>query len=191
MGADDQVGEVELPVALKTARGAAFLVIACTSAGAFAGWNAYSSRSGEGALQATYIARAAATVPLTSNREAKADKLPVRTRVASLEPMVKTDLADAGVARIAAVPATVPLPPTKPKIPAAQPPQAANGGLDESQISHIKTRLRLTPSQMQYWPAVEAALRDVIRQHAREARRSGSHVTAANIDTNSPEVQRL
>ena len=59
-----------------------------------------------------------------------------------------------------------------------------------SRRSHTsRAAFRLTPSQQQYWPAVEAALRDVLRQQRRP--HPGAPRSAANIDTNSPEVQRL
>jgi len=66
---------------------------------------------------------------------------------------------------------------------------ASTGLLDDGQISGLKGRLRLTSEQAEYWPAVEAALRDVVRTHLRGTRHaSGGKV---NIDTNSPEVQKL
>ena len=73
--------------------------------------------------------------------------------------------------------------PPPPKAPAAA------GLLDDGQISGLKGRLRLTSEQAEYWPAVEAALRDVVRTHMRGTRHaSGGKM---NIDTNSPEVQKL
>jgi hypothetical protein len=66
---------------------------------------------------------------------------------------------------------------------------ASTGLLDDGQISGLKGRLRLTSDQAEYWPAVEAALRDVARTHLRGTK----HVFGGkvNIDTNSPEVQKL
>ena len=74
-----------------------------------------------------------------------------------------------------------PLPPT--------PAPHATGLLDDGQIAGLKGRLRLTSDQVEYWPAVEAALRDVVRKQLRGTR----HVYGGkvNIDTNSPEVQKL
>ena len=68
-------------------------------------------------------------------------------------------------------------------------PQATSGLLDDGQIAGLKGRLRLTSDQVDYWPAVEAALRDVVRKQLRGTR----HVYGGkvNIDTNSPEVQKL
>jgi hypothetical protein len=79
-----------------------------------------------------------------------------------------------------------PLPPRKPK----RAPETSEGLLDDAQIAGIRTRLRLTPPQEEYWPAVEAALREVGRVHFRRGalRANGS---APNIDVNSPEVQKL
>jgi hypothetical protein len=78
----------------------------------------------------------------------------------------------------------------KPKpLPPAAAPQAANGLLDDGQIAGLKGRLRLTSDQVEYWPAVEAALRDVVRKQLRGTKHvSGGKV---NIDTNSAEVQKL
>ena len=59
-----------------------------------------------------------------------------------------------------------------------------NGLLDDGQIAGLKGRLRLTSDQAEYWPAVEAALRDVVRtqlrgrQQSRAAARSTSTSTA-------------
>ena len=78
----------------------------------------------------------------------------------------------------------------KPKpLPPTPAPHAANGLLDDGQIAGLKGRLRLTSDQVEYWPAVEAALRDVVRKQLRGTKHvSGGKV---NIDTNSAEVQKL
>ena len=78
----------------------------------------------------------------------------------------------------------------KPKpLPPPPAPHATNGLLDDGQIAGLKGRLRLTSDQVEYWPAVEAALRDVVRKQLRGTK----HVVGGkvNIDTNSPEVQKL
>jgi hypothetical protein len=62
---------------------------------------------------------------------------------------------------------------------------ASNSILDDSQISGLKGRLRLTDDQVGYWPAVEAALREVVRTQLHGAK------SAQGIDVNSPEVQKL
>lgn len=76
----------------------------------------------------------------------------------------------------------------KPK-PASTPPSATSGILDDQQIAGLRGRLRLTSEQAEYWPAIEEALRDVVRTQFR-----GRHVARGskpNIDVNSPEVQKL
>jgi hypothetical protein len=89
--------------------------------------------------------------------------------------------------------APAPLPHEKPKRLLPAPPPAAapaqSGLLDDGQINGLKGRLRLTSDQVEYWPAVEAALRDVVRTQLRGPR----HAVAGkvNIDTNAPEVQKL
>jgi hypothetical protein len=76
-----------------------------------------------------------------------------------------------------------------PPPPAAHAAPASTGLLDDGQISGLKGRLRLTSDQVEYWPAVEAALRDVVRTQLRGTKHAvGGKV---NIDTNSPEVQKL
>jgi hypothetical protein len=62
--------------------------------------------------------------------------------------------------------------------------------LDDAQISALRTRLNLTPTQEEFWPAVEVTLRNVVRQHARKNRRNDQR-GAPQIDVNSPEVQQL
>jgi hypothetical protein len=77
--------------------------------------------------------------------------------------------------------------PDKPKhAPAAQ--AQSNSFLDDGQIAGLRSRLRLSSDQAEYWPAVEAALRDVVNTQLR-----GRHAVhgKVNIDTNSPEVQKL
>ena len=85
-------------------------------------------------------------------------------------------------------------PAEKPKHPSPPPPPAPapsahSGLLDDNQISGLKGRLRLSSDQVEYWPAVEAALRDVVRTQLRGTK----HAVAGkvNIDTDSPEVQKL
>jgi hypothetical protein len=89
----------------------------------------------------------------------------------------------------AAEPKAADNPTDKPKRLLPPPPPPATGLLDDGQISGLKGRLRLTSDQAEYWPAVEAALRDVVRTQMRGTKRAlGGKV---NIDTNSPEVQKL
>jgi hypothetical protein len=68
------------------------------------------------------------------------------------------------------------------------PPRAAkpdNHVLNDAQISAIKARLKLTPDQQRYWPAVEAALRGL----AYKVNKSGGKL--ASVDSESVEVQQL
>jgi hypothetical protein len=80
---------------------------------------------------------------------------------------------------------TAHLPPPPPPAPPTH-----SSVLDDSQISGLKGRLRLTSDQVGYWPAVEAALRDVVRTQLRGAVKA-AHGGRTNIDVNSPEVQKL
>jgi hypothetical protein len=107
---------------------------------------------------------------------------------AAAEPKVAAEpKATAEPKTVAVAPAA--LPHEKPKrLPPPAPP-AASGLLDDSQINGLKGRLRLTSDQVEYWPAVEAALRDVVRTQLRGSKHiAGGRV---NIDTNSAEVQKL
>lgn len=78
----------------------------------------------------------------------------------------------------------------KPKLVTKPPPQKPYTLLSDAQIATIKERLRLSPEQESYWPAVETALRAVARKiHA--TRQAGPHATSAPIDPDSAEVQQL
>jgi hypothetical protein len=86
--------------------------------------------------------------------------------------------------------AAVPLPLHRPKhllLPPAQPASA----FDDTQISGLKGRLQLTSDQVEYWPPVELALRDVVRTQLNEGRAKHARGGKVNIDVNSPEVQKL
>jgi len=54
----------------------------------------------------------------------------------------------------------------------------------DSQIASIRTKLKLSPQQQAYWPAVASALRNI--DYVRHP--SGKN---ASIDPNSPGVQQL
>jgi hypothetical protein len=86
--------------------------------------------------------------------------------------------------------AALPVAPEKPKRQAPPAPPAPTTMLDDGAIAGLKTRLRLTSDQMEYWPAVESALREVARTQLRHTGKQmqGSKV---NIDVNSAEVQQL
>ncbi len=198
-------------------KAARFLVLftctAGTSAAAVVGWSAYSTEPSEAAFEPAVLQQ--------SNHTAKADRLPVTQASAqAFAPAFQLASVDSGhiPAELpsgfrmtpAEQPAPMALAPTTPDVVTAQPPAVApektkraaiplppsppehkNAILDESQIASIKTRLRLTESQMEYWPAVEAALLDVVRKHARGVRNRSTYAAASKIDVNSPEVQSL
>jgi hypothetical protein len=87
--------------------------------------------------------------------------------------------------------ALAPMPHERPKLlPPPPAPPKASGLLDDNQIAGLKGRLHLTSDQIEYWPAVEDALRDVVRTQLRFAPKQG-HGGKVNIDVNSPEVQKL
>jgi hypothetical protein len=89
-------------------------------------------------------------------------------------------------------PAAMPLaqPAPAPKVAAKPAPQKPYTLLSDEQIAGIKERLRLSPDQASYWPAVETALRAVARKiHA--TRQTEPHVTGVPIDPDSAEVQQL
>jgi hypothetical protein len=149
----------------------------------------------------------AASVPpdfaqVVSNRESKADRL--TAAAASPEPAASepTGAIPAEPLRQAFAPTTsaeieglklndpVPGAPPKPKQLAAKPPvQKSYTLLSDAQIAGIKERLKLSPSQEYYWPAVENALRAVARKL--HATRQTDPSAAAAIDPESPEVEQL
>lgn len=193
-----------------------FTCTAGTSAGAVVAWSAYTSEPSEAAIESDIhpqysnqtakadrlpVVQASAPAAAPSFALASVDsghvpaQLPPGFRTAPAErppamalapttpdiaPQIQTPAAAPEKPRRAAV---TPLPPP--------PPEHKNAILDESQIASIKTRLRLTDSQIEYWPAVEAALLDVVRKHARTVRNKSAYAAAPKIDVNSPEVQSL
>jgi hypothetical protein len=62
--------------------------------------------------------------------------------------------------------------------------------LNDTQIASIRKRLNLTPDQERYWPAVEAALRE-LAYNKDVARKGGQGRNIAQVDVNSPSVDRL
>lgn len=83
-----------------------------------------------------------------------------------------------------------------PVVPPTQAPRAPslsdlrNPLLNDAQIASIKTRLKLTPAQEKLWPAVVAALHDVIRLHAKKTKEAKRGQTVT-LDPASAELQRL
>lgn len=145
----------------------------------------------------------------TANREGKTDKLPVATVALSRtdpEPVVAAPGVPLRQAFAPEMPtdATPPLPAfaapvTLPKArieakvePKPKPPvQKTYALLSDAQIAAIRGRLNLSPSQEQYWPSVEGALRNVARKiHASRQANPGAS-GAPPIDPDSDEVQQL
>jgi hypothetical protein len=63
---------------------------------------------------------------------------------------------------------------------------------NDAQLASIKSRLKLSEYQEQYWPPVETALRQIGWRAAHEAGRAGNaHARLAEIDPDSPEVEQL
>jgi hypothetical protein len=147
------------------------------------------------------------------NREAKTDRLAVvALALASLEPpqparptaslseplrqaFAASTPADieppAAIERPAAAPpAPALLPPEKPKLAARPAPQKPYALLSDAQIAGIKERLKLSPDQESYWPAVEDALHAIARKiHA--TRQTDPKAGTVPIDPDGAEVQQL
>jgi hypothetical protein len=122
------------------------------------------------------VAAPQSTSAIPSEREPLRQALPATTEIEADRPKA-----------VAAEPVAAP----KPK-PVAKPPvQKSYTLLSDAQITGIKERLKLSPDQESYWPAVENALRAVARKiHAtRQADPNGATVPA--IDPEAAEVQQL
>ncbi len=148
---------------------------------------------------------------LVSNKEGKQDRLAVAAlAMAAFEPQqpaadTNAPLRQAFAAQTPAeietpkmvapaVPAAMPPAPLAqpaPKVVAKPAPPKPYALLSDEQIAGIKGRLKLSPDQEYYWPAVETALRAVARKiHA--TRQADPHATGAPpIDPDSPEVEQL
>jgi hypothetical protein len=180
-------------------------VIAATIAGT---WAAYSYSYSYAAMAANSMAadEPGDSVPQAPNAEAKADRLSVAAPAAVAErfaaPPPETAAAPASyaVAALRTTAVDLPKPQIEPRIEtrkpvAVLPPEKPKRTeqqkllLDDAQIASLRTRLKLTPAQEEFWPAVEVTLRDVIHAHARKSRKASRGV--AQIDVNSPEVQQL
>ncbi len=136
-----------------------------------------------------------------ANREGKADRLPPAAMMASLVPadsnpaagQLRQAFANEGAIELPQT-STV-LPPVVVPQPAARPKPAAKNNdhknytlLSDAQISAIKGRLNLTPSQEAYWPDIELALRAIARKMHASKPAAGN---APPIDPDSTEVQQL
>jgi hypothetical protein len=68
----------------------------------------------------------------------------------------------------------------------------SNAVLNNAQIASIRERLKLTSYQIQLWPPVESALRDITWQgHGDPSHKTAANPRGATIDPNSVPVQRL
>lgn len=157
---------------------------------------------------------------VVSNRETKQDKLSIRAAALSQDANLNENLrqafastndaaslvarsamlrAPAAPPEVAAAPsaegAATP-PPASPAEPSQHkpasrpPPQRSYALLSDAQIASIKGRLRLTPSQLSYWPEVEQALH-ALAHKIQAARQVDSNANAGSLDPDSAEVQRL
>jgi hypothetical protein len=179
--------------------------IAATIAGT---WAAYSYSSAT--AQSHNAATDQSVQSQISNASTKGDRLSSTTPVA-VEILPRPQAVPDIVARpnaaawptsyaVAALATTVVEPP-KPRTDVRKPTSAASDKarraeqqkllLDDTQIASLRTRLKLTPTQEEFWPAVEITLRDVVRAHARKFRGKPDSYGAPQIDVNSPEVQQL
>ena len=135
------------------------------------------------------------------NRESKADKLtvaavapdpapPEPASAIPAEPLRQAFAATTPPAEIDGLKLNDAAAPPKPKL-VTKPVQKSYALLSEAQIAGIKERLKLSPSQEYYWPAVENALRAVARRihAARQAEPNGA--TVPPIDPEAAEVQQL
>lgn len=183
-------------------------------------WAAYSYSYEYAAVQSSAAAQfdsaalepSSAPVPQTSNAGSKSDRLAAVVPAAvAVEIISKPETVPAIVARPEPTPAstsysvaaltTTAIEPPKPRTeirkPVAAPSEKAKRLeqqkllLDDVQIASLRTRLRLTPTQEEFWPAVEVTLRNVVRQHARKFRSKSDTLGTPQIDVNSPEVQQL
>jgi hypothetical protein len=160
------------------------------------------------------VAAAAPAAPTllqpVSNKAAKKDRLPVAATLAlaAFEPRPPAAEASRSL-RLAFASTTASIEPSKPAAAASvdvpeppkpklatrpappPPPPKPYTLLSDAQIATIKERLRLSPEQESYWPAVETALRAVARKiHA--TRQANPHATGVPpIDPDSAEVQQL
>jgi hypothetical protein len=158
------------------------------------------------AAGATMVEPPALVQRVVSNRDSKGDRLtvttarsevtsdsveaePAQTEAIPNEPL-RQAFAATSSAEIEGLKVTDPATP-KPKVIAKPPVQKSYALLSDAQIAGIKERLKLSPSQEYYWPAVENALRAVAHK-IHTARQADPHNAAAvPIDPEAAEVQQL
>ena len=143
---------------------------------------------------------------VVSNRDSKGDKLIVTMASAtpdSVEPAQTASIPNEPLrqAFAATPPAEIeglkvadpvaPSAPPKPKAVAKPPVQKSYALLSDAQIAGIKDRLKLSPSQEYYWPAVEDALRAVAHKIHTARQSDPGNANAAPIDPEAAEVQQL
>ena len=172
-----------------------FLVVGAAAAAILA-------HEGEPAAGAAAMVSSAIPQGLVSNRERKSDRLavvpvtteptePLQTGAIPNEPLRQAFAATAP-AEIEGLKVADPSAnaAAKPKLVAKPPVQKSYALLSDAQIAGIKERLKLSPSQESYWPAVENALRAVARK-IHTARQADPAGTIAPIDPEAEEVQQL
>jgi hypothetical protein len=141
-----------------------------------------------GLIPASFAAENAAYALASAPSETMFDRTFDLMRTATLPDTEARKTGEAGPS-VAAL-AFAPIPPERPKR-RLPPPPKQTVFLDDAQIASLKDRLRLTPEQAQFWPGVEAALRYVVQTQFRGSRMKHADAGKANIDVNSPDVQRL
>jgi hypothetical protein len=109
--------------------------------------------------------------------------------VASSEPEPAAESApQARVQMASAGPVTIPR--AKPPVVAAKVDPRRGAVFNDKQIASIKQRLALTPDQEQYWPTIEAALREVSwKKDAKKGTHTGHQM--AQVDTSRVDMERL
>jgi hypothetical protein len=138
------------------------------------------------------VTATAALASFESPRATAELSAPLRQAFAAAGPADNIEIprnAAPAIAAPAAMPAA-PLAPPKPKVAAKPPVQKSYALLSDIQIAGIKDRLKLSPSQESYWPAVETALRAVARKIHTTRKGDGSD-TGVPIDPDAEEVQQL
>jgi hypothetical protein len=154
------------------------------------------------AAGASMVMPSTAMPEIVSNRQSKGDRLavaavasvpaePVQTSAIPNEPL-RQAYAEAPATEVEGLKLSDPAP-AKPKPPvAAKPPvQKSYALLSDAQIAGIKDRLKLSPSQEYYWPAIENALRAVARKIHTARQADPNSQAAVQIDPEAAEVQQL